>query len=275
MANTFQIKRKAALAGAAPWSADRVNLSQSGGANNEYKAGDKVSYLGNYYVALASNDALLPTAGAPYWSLIGPVAEAPATMLGGELAYSEGGDVLYIGTASAPSAIGGVGRMLTIETAQLAVGAKTFSDVVVLSAAVATTQVLSTSGAEVATTEFVQNVFSILDGGTFDDQGGGYSPTGTGKYWYSTSATAWNTQANWYTDAAHQYQAASLPGSATDVIILGNLGPSVDLDAAYWVQPNSIDSGTATVTFTSQSYGNVTCSISGNAVFNGNSTYNV
>ena len=273
MANTFQIKRKAALAGAIPWSADRVNLSQSGGANNEYVAGDKVSYLGNYYVALASNDALLPTAGAPYWSSLGAAAQAPATMLGGELAYSEGGDVLYIGTASAPSAIGGIGNFLTIETAQLAVGAKTFSDAVALSAAVATTQVLSTSGAEVATTEFVQNVFSILDGGNFD--GEGYAPTGTGKYWYSTSATAWNTQSNWYTDAAHLYQAAGLPDGATDVIILGSTGPSVDLDAAYWVDPNSIDTGSATVTYTSQSYGNVTCSISGNAVFNGNSTYNV
>jgi hypothetical protein len=274
MANTFQIKRKAALAGAAPWSADRVNLSNSGGANNEYVAGDKVSYQGNYYVALANNDALVPTTGAPYWSLIGPVAEAPATMLGGELAYSEGGDVLFIGTASAPSAIGGVGRILTLDTTQTVVSAKTFSDVVVLSSAVATTQVASASGAEVATTEFVQNVFAVLDGGNFDD-GGGYTPTGTGKYWYSTSATAWNTQTNWYTDAAHLYQAASLPDGATDVIILGNIGPSVDLDAAYWVQPNSIDSGTATVTFTSQNYGNVTCSISGNAVFNGNSTYNV
>lgn len=274
MANTFQIKRKAALAGAAPFDVTRVNLVNSGGANNEYKAGDKVSYLGNYYVALASNDALVPTTGAPYWSLIGPVAEAPATMLGGELAYNEGGDVLYIGTASAPAAIGGIGNFLTIETAQIAVGSKTFSDAVTLSAAAATTQVVSASGAEVATTEFVQNVFSTLDGGDFDDAGG-YTPTGTGKYWYSTSATAWNTQSNWYTDAAHLYQAASLPGGATDVIILGNLGPSVDLDAAYWVQPNSIDAGTATVTFTSQSYGNVTCSISGNAVFNGNSTYNV
>jgi hypothetical protein len=133
---------------------------------------------------------------------------------------------------------------------------------------------LSTSGAEVATTEFVQNVFSVLDGGSFDD-GGEYTPTGTGKYWYSTSATAWNTQSNWYTDAAHLYQAAGLPDGATDVIILGNVGPSVDLDAAYWVEPNSIDTGSATVTFTSQNYGNVTCSISGNAVFNGNSTYNV
>ncbi len=199
---------------------------------------------------------------------------APGSLLGGELAYNEVGDVLYIGTASTPSEIGGIGRMLTIETAQTAIGDKTFSDAIALSSAVATTQVLSTSGAEVATTEFVQNVFSVLDGGDFDD-GGGYTPTGIGKYWYSTSATAWNTQSNWFTDAAHLYQAASLPDGATDVIVLGNTGPSVDLDAAYWVEPNSIDTGSATVTFTSQSYGNVTCSISGNAVFNGNSTYNV
>ena len=202
-------------------------------------------------------------------------AGAPGSLLGGELAYNEVGEVLYIGTASTPSSIGGVGRMLTLETTQTVVSAKTFSDVVALSSAVASTQVLSASGAEVATTEFVQNVFSVLDGGNFDDQGGGYTPVGLGKYWYSTGATAWNTQSNWYTDAAHLYQAAGLPDGATDVIILGNTGPSVDLDAAYWVQPNSIDSGTATVTFTSQSYGNVTCSISGNAVFNGNSTYNV
>lgn len=202
-------------------------------------------------------------------------AGAPNSLLGGELAFNEVGEVLYIGTATVPSAIGGIGSFLTIDTTQTVVSAKTFTDAVALSTAVAYTQVTSASGSEVATTEFVQNVFSVLDGGNFDDQGGGYSPTGTGKYWYSTSATAWNTQANWYTDAAHLYQAASLPDGATDVIILGNIGPSVDLDAAYWVQPNSIDTGSATVTFTSQNYGNVTCSISGNAVFNGNSTYNV
>jgi hypothetical protein len=97
----------------------------------------------------------------------------------------------------------------------------------------------------------------------------------TGKYFYSTSSTDWSSLNNWFTNSSHTIQASTLPTSATDVIVLGNVAPIVDLDAVYWVQPNSINSGTAGIVFNSVSYGNVSCNIVGNATFNGNSTYNI
>lgn len=98
-------------------------------------------------------------------------------------------------------------------------------------------------------------------------------PSGIGKYWYSTSATAWNTQSNWYTDVNHSNQAASLPDASTDVILLGNVAPAVDLDAAYWIQPNSINSTQTGMSFTSQLSGSVTCDITGNATFLNTATF--
>lgn len=205
-------------------------------------------------------------------------AGAPASLLNGELAFNEVNDVLYYGMADGAVQpivnIAGAGNFVTVATEQTIAGDKSFTGSVVLSSAVAATAVVSASGTEVANTEFVQGVFSVLDGGYFDD----YTPptpSGTGKYFYSTSSTDWSSLNNWFTNSSHTLQAATLPTSATDVVILGNVAPLVDLDAAYWVQPNSINSGTVGIVFTSAMYGNVSCDITGNATFNGNSTYNI
>jgi hypothetical protein len=203
---------------------------------------------------------------------------APGSLLNGELAFNEVNDTLYYGMASGavqPIAnIGGAGNFVTVSTEQTIAGDKEFTGSVVLSSAVVATAVVSASGAEVANTEFVQGVFAVLDGGYFDD----YTPptpSGTGKYFYSISSTDWSSLNNWFTNVQHTLPAATLPTSATDVVVLGNVAPIVDLDAQYWIQPNSINSGTAGIVFNSSNSGNVTCSISGNATFNGNSTYNV
>jgi len=396
MGNIFKIKRRNALAGAAAFDPTRVNLSQSGGSDNGYKTGDKVMYQGNYYVATANNDAIPPTDGlGVYWSLLGPALGAPATIAHGELAFNEVGEAFYYGKASnASSSIGGKGEFLDKSTSQTVAGNKTFSNTVVLSSAVTVTQVTTAADTYVATTEFVQNVFSLLDGGNFDDAGGGsgsfaisfggpanngthefiisfsdqntweagtfifqiegnlqntgwitggnplasdvigynynlpfsifnnnsgdmqirvkafnqdnetllatsntitVNKTGstytvvsgnsggggnntpvTGVYYYSASSTDWYSVSNWWGDSAHTQQATTLPLSSTNVVVVsGSVEPIVNLDNGSWVQPASINSGSVGITFTSQNFGNVTCSISGEATFEGNSTYNV
>lgn len=396
MGNIFKIKRRNALAGATAFDPTRVNLSQSGGSDNGYKTGDKVMYQGNYYVATANNDAIPPTDGlGVYWSLLGPALGAPAAIAHGELAFNEVGEAFYYGKASnASSSIGGKGEFLDKSTSQTVVGDKTFSNTVVLSSAVTVTQVTTAADTYLATTEFVQNVFSLLDGGNFDDAGGGggnftisyggidnsqpkrivltlsdqstwpvnaslahietngysgwvqsavlasneiintynynipNSPWGaadsgtvalrvvffdndnnvlatsntltfelnnsvitlvsnsnngggnntpvTGAYYYSASSNNWYTVSNWWGDSAHTQQATTLPLSSTNVVIVsGSVEPLVNLDNVSWVQPASINSGSVGITFTSQNFGNVTCSISGEATFEGNSTYNV
>jgi hypothetical protein len=279
MANTFQIKRRTGNAPA--FDPSRVDLSQSGGVDNGYKVDDKVYYNGKNYQAVYNNDAILPT-NAVYWQeLNGLVTDggAPQSLLNGELAFNEVDNMLYYGMASGAIQpivnIGGAGNFVTIATDQTVDGDKAFTASVVLSSAVAATAVMSASGAEVANTEFVQNVFAVLDGGYFDDFGTPPTSSGTGKYFYSISSTDWSNTSNWFTNIQHTAQAATLPTSATDVVVLGNVAPVVNLDAAYWVQPNSIDSGTAGIVFNSAAFGNVTCAISGQATFNGNSTYNV
>jgi hypothetical protein len=397
MGNIFKIKRRNALAGATAFDPTRVNLSQSGGSDNGYKTGDKVMYQGNYYVATANNDAIPPTDGlGVYWSLLGPALGAPATIAHGELAFNEVGEAFYYGKASnASSSIGGKGEFLDKSTSQTLAGNKTFANTVVLSSAVTVTQVTTAADTYVATTEFVKNVFSVLDGGNFDDAGGGggsfvisnyeyvdpnkeialklpirsewpvdtagfavyadlndgngylgrdlirivnenlngyligdsiffgtnqfdgnfqillkaidsndneiatsntltYNRTGTtitfvsggsgggnntpvtGAYYYSASSNNWYSVSNWWGDSAHTQQATTLPLSSTNVVIVnGSVAPLVSLDNGSWVQPASINSGSVGITFTSQNFGNVTCSISGEATFEGNSTYNV
>lgn len=97
--------------------------------------------------------------------------------------------------------------------------------------------------------------------------------TVTGKYWYSPQSTSWYTLSNWFGDLNHTIAATNLPNSSTDVIILNTIGPFIDLDSPNWVQPLSIHTGTTTVTFSSQNHVNVTCSITGTAMFLGNATY--
>jgi hypothetical protein len=336
-------------------------------------------------------------------------AGAPATIAHGELAFNEVGDAFYYGKASnASSSIGGKGEFLSKTESQTIQGNKTFSNVIVLSSAVTVTQVTTAADTYVATTEFVQNVFSVLDGGNFDDVGGGgnngggsndsssftityaganptpyheigvahpgqnawpagttkfllqYDPgdgtgfstgttyttaelinsygyivplslwygidgnrsirvhaasgndvilgtsntivinktgstytllsgtSGTGGggggnntpvtelYYYSSSSNNWYSVSNWWYDSNHTQQSSSLPTSGMDVfVVTGSLAPTINLDNGSWVQPALINAGSTGITFTSQNFGNVTCSISGNATFEGNATYNV
>lgn len=113
----------------------------------------------------------------------------------------------------------------------------------------------------------------VLLGGQGTPQGG------VGKYWYTTTsdndADKWHTLTSWYLNSNNTNQATLLPDSNTDVVIQGSIGPIADLDREDWVQPQSINSGTAGVTFTSQTNQNVTASITGTATFLGNATYNI
>ena len=126
--------------------------------------------------------------------------------------------------------------------------------------------------------------------GTFDVDGDGTTDIWTTNsngivswisilYWYTATsdndADKWHTQTSWYVDSSHTIQSIFLPTSATDVIVDGTIGPIADLDRPDWIQPHFIYSGTTGVTFTSQTYQNVTVGISGNATFLGNATYNI
>ncbi len=117
----------------------------------------------------------------------------------------------------------------------------------------------------------INSTIKILGKAVF--QISGDNTPSVGKYWYSTSATAWNTQSNWYTDSNHLNQADTLPDASTDVILLGNIAPAVDLDAEYWIQPNSINSTATGISFTSQVSNAVTCDITGNATFLNTATF--
>jgi hypothetical protein len=99
-----------------------------------------------------------------------------------------------------------------------------------------------------------------------------------GKYFYAPYHDYdrdkwWNLQ-SWFGNSSHTVHATELPNSSADVVVLGSVPPTADLDRQDWVQPNTINSGTTGVTFTSQLSGNVSCDITGQATFNGNSTYN-
>lgn len=96
-------------------------------------------------------------------------ASAPGSLLAGELAFNEAGDVLYYGkTDGTVKKIGGSGAFITVDSAQTVSAAKTFAGAVDLgSSAVTVTQQRTDSSAAVANTAFVQDVASLLDGGSF------------------------------------------------------------------------------------------------------------
>jgi hypothetical protein len=205
-------------------------------------------------------------------------AGAPASLANGELAFNEVDNTLYYGFQSGVSAIAGYGYFTTVDTSQTLSGSKTFSSSVVLSSAVAETKATATSAASVATTEFVQNVFSLLDGGDFDGAGGGgQSPSGfvilgSGE---GVSGSDFNNPANWTLSGG---STATLPTS-TDVVTVSssNAYPNnaVYINIDQWVKPAMIvvQSGTIAVrslegrsfslsvlsgsNYTLQSYGNV------------------
>jgi hypothetical protein len=94
-----------------------------------------------------------------------------------------------------------------------------------------------------------------------------------GKYFYSVSDNDWFIINNWYSDISYSIQATVLPNQNIDVIVLGSIAPFVNLDSPSWIQPKSINSGTAGITFTSQNSATVTINITGNATFEGNAIY--
>jgi len=57
----------------------------------------------------------------------------------------------------------------------------------------------------------------------------------------------------WYKDPDKKIRADIPPISSTEVKILGNIGPTINLDNPKFVQPKSINSTTATITISASS----------------------
>jgi hypothetical protein len=89
----------------------------------------------------------------------------------GELAYNENNEALYIGHSAATGnklTIAGPGKYTTLASNQTVDGDKTFQGAVNLgAAAVAATADINENSTIIASTEFVHNVASVLDGGSY------------------------------------------------------------------------------------------------------------
>lgn len=124
----------------------------------------------------------------------------------------------------------------------------------------------------------INNAKTKIHGKMVVGAGSGVPPTIVGKYFYAEThdydKNKWWTLESWYGNSSHTQHATVLPSSSTDVIVLGSVEPTVDLDRQDWVQPHTINSGSAGIVFTSALSGNVSCDITGSATFNGNATYN-
>lgn len=94
-------------------------------------------------------------------------------------------------------------------------------------------------------------------------------------YFYTSGNNDWGSVSNWYLDPTHIIHAGHIPGTGSTVYILGTIPASANIDESYWVQPATIDTLSSSVIFYSENYGNISISISGTAVFNGNATYNM
>jgi hypothetical protein len=95
--------------------------------------------------------------------------DAPVSLQNGELAYNEVSNKLYYGmNDGSVKEIGGQGALMTLSTSQTITEAKTFTGNVDLgSSATVSTQTRTTSSTSIANTAFVQDVASLLDGGSF------------------------------------------------------------------------------------------------------------
>jgi hypothetical protein len=181
----------------------------------------------------------------------GGVAGVP--LAEGELAYNEVDDTLYYNGSTGVTAIAGPGVLLTRSTVQTVSGDKTFSGAIDFTAslsAVAATPSVDTGNTTVATTEFVQNVFSYIDGGNFDGEPlvGGVAKYhlpamdnyDTTPYWFSLSA---------WEDSYHN-PATSMYSAGDDVTISLHVSAGhqdgriarIYIDDAMWSShlPNSI-----------------------------------
>ena len=94
-----------------------------------------------------------------------------------------------------------------------------------------------------------------------------------GKYFYSTSDDSWFNVNNWFTDYGHTNEALTLPPAGSNVTILGDTAPYVNLDDVSWRQPDVINSGTIGITFYSNTSKNVSSLINGDATFLGNAKH--
>lgn len=96
-------------------------------------------------------------------------AGAPNALANGELAFNEVDSKLYYGAAGGViKPIAGDGAYVTLDTAQTVSESKTFAGSVDLgSSAVTSTKTRTDNTTAVATTAFVQDVASLLDGGSF------------------------------------------------------------------------------------------------------------
>jgi hypothetical protein len=177
---------------------------------------------------------------------------AGVTLAEGELAYNEVDDTLYYNGSTGVTAIAGPGVLLTRSTAQTVSGDKTFSGAIDFTSslsAVAVTPLVDTGDTTVATTQFVQNVFSYIDGGNFDGVG-----SGIGKYFdyqnIVTGIKVW-LQLNLWKDETYT-AATSFPNYNINVVYGAddNNGYNqaddssytyIDLDNPNWAQPGSIN----------------------------------
>lgn len=113
--------------------------------------------------------------------------------------------------------------------------------------------------------------------------GGNLSIGTIGNYFWSTSeqlgGNDWGNINHWWYDENHIIQANLLPTSQTSVTILpGSVIPFVELSAANWVEPFSINAGNVGIVFYSGVIRSVTCNVAtippAAAVFAGNAQYN-
>lgn len=99
----------------------------------------------------------------------------------------------------------------------------------------------------------------------------------TGTYFYAASSTndlnKWWSLSSWWGDLAHIVNANHLPISSTNVMVLSTIPPYADIDRTDWVQPSSIDTGTAGAEFYSIEHNILTLNITGSATFSGNIVY--
>lgn len=187
-------------------------------------------------------------------------AGAPATIAHGELAFNEVGEAFYYGKDSnSASSIGGKGEYLDRNTSQTVVGNKTFTSNVVLSAASTVTKATTASDTNVATTQFVQNVFAVLDGGDFGE------PI-VYAYFHNTKPTngvyLWSDISNWYSDETYQTSAQSLPISSNYVKILSSNNVLIDVDTPGYVNVDTIELVNSYVTVYSNMSANFVASVS-------------
>lgn len=203
-------------------------------------------------------------------------AGAPATIAHGELAFNEVGEAFYYGKDSnSASSIGGKGEYLDRNTSQTVVGNKTFTSNVVLSAASTVTKATTASDTNVATTQFVQNVFAVLDGGDF-------SESIAYIYFHNTTPTngvyLWSDISNWYSDETYQTGAQSLPVSSSYVKILSSDNVLIDIDTPGYVNVDHIYLINSDVTVYSNLSGNfvanVNVDVNSTLTLSGNTKYN-